>query len=69
VEGRFLYGCCDLAQLRPEDVPPDWVEQLPEGYVRDAARQLLAESRSETPCVAAAATLREFARIWEEAGR
>lgn len=69
LEGRFLYGRCELGGLRPEEVPPEWVEQLPQGYLREAARELLAQSRGDAPDPASAAALREFARIWEEVGR
>ncbi|HWR50204.1 MAG TPA: DNA repair exonuclease [Bryobacteraceae bacterium] len=69
LEGRFLYGRGELGALRREDVPPAWVEQLPEGYLREAARDLLSQSRGEAPNPVSTAALRDFARIWEEVGR
>jgi DNA repair exonuclease SbcCD nuclease subunit len=66
VEGRFLFGRIDVSGLLPDEVGPDWIERLPEGYLREAAQKLLASARSQPPDVAAAAGLRRFLRLWQE---
>jgi DNA repair exonuclease SbcCD nuclease subunit len=66
VEGRFLFGRINVSGLVPDEVGPDWIERLPEGYLREAAQKLLACARSEPPDAAAAAALRRFLRLWQE---
>jgi DNA repair exonuclease SbcCD nuclease subunit len=61
VEGRFLFGKPDASRLELDQNGPDWIEQVPEGYLRNAARELLAAA---DPCAATA--LREFSRLWQE---
>jgi DNA repair exonuclease SbcCD nuclease subunit len=69
IEGRFLFGRCDVTRLAPNHAGPEWIEQLPEGFLQDAARGLLGEASSAPPDLVAAAALREFARLWREAAR
>jgi len=69
VEGRFLYGRSDVSQLVAEEIGPEWIERLPEGYLRDAARDLLASAAAEPPDLIAGAALREYSRLWQEVNR
>jgi DNA repair exonuclease SbcCD nuclease subunit len=69
VEGRFLFGRADVTRLVPDDAGPEWIERLPEGYLREAAQELLASGRSDPPDAAAAAALRQFSRLWQEVAR
>jgi hypothetical protein len=61
VEGRFLFGKPDASRLELDQNGGDWIEQVPEGYLRNAARELLA-----TADPSAATALREFSRLWQE---
>jgi DNA repair exonuclease SbcCD nuclease subunit len=66
VEGRFLFGRADVSRLVPDEAGPEWIERLPEGYLREAAQELLACARSDPPDAAAATALRQFSRLWQE---
>jgi DNA repair exonuclease SbcCD nuclease subunit len=66
VEGRFLFGRIDASHLIPDKNGPDWIEHLPPGHLQEAARDLLRRACGELPDPAASASLREFARIWQE---
>jgi DNA repair exonuclease SbcCD nuclease subunit len=66
VEGRFLFGRYDVAGLAPDDTGPAWIDGLPEGYLREAARELLGTAAADPT---AAAGLREFSRLWREVGK
>jgi predicted phosphodiesterase len=66
VEGRFLFGRIDVSHLIADQSGPDWIEHLPPGYLQEAARDLLRRASGEWPDPAASASLREFARIWQE---
>jgi hypothetical protein len=64
VEGRFLYGRCDAERLVPDHEGPEWIEHLPEGYLREAACNLLHDAAADP---VASAALREFSKLWREA--
>jgi hypothetical protein len=66
VEGRFLFGRYDVAGLAPDDAGPAWIDNLPEGYLREAAQELSGAAAADP---AAAAGLREFSRLWREVGK
>jgi DNA repair exonuclease SbcCD nuclease subunit len=66
VEGRFLFGRINVSRLVVDDSGPDWIELLPQGYLQEAARDLHQRACGEPPDPAAPASLREFARIWQE---
>lgn len=66
VEGRFLFGRIEVSQLILDQSGPDWIEHLPSGYLQEAARDLLKKACGEMPDPGASASLREFARIWQE---
>ena len=38
VEKRFLFGRSEFDRLLPDHSGPDWIEHLPEGYLRNAAQ-------------------------------
>jgi DNA repair exonuclease SbcCD nuclease subunit len=67
VEGRFLYGRCEADRLMPDHEGPEWIEHLPEGYLREAARGLLHAAAADPPEPLAGAALREFSKVWREA--
>ena len=67
VAGRFLFGRADMDRLVPDHAGPEWFKHLPNGYLRDAARDLLAQAGADPPDAVAAAALMEFARLWREA--
>jgi DNA repair exonuclease SbcCD nuclease subunit len=67
VEGRFLYGRSELEALVPDHEGPEWIEHLPEGYLREAARGLLHDAAADPPDPVACAALREFSRLCREA--
>lgn len=66
VEGRFLFGRADVSRLTLDQTSPTWLEHLPQGYLQDAARDLLSQASGAPPDLVAAASLREFARLWQE---
>jgi DNA repair exonuclease SbcCD nuclease subunit len=66
VEGRFLFGRHDLTHLVSDETGPEWIERLPEGYLRDAAHQLLGMAADNPPDPVAADALREYSRLWRE---
>jgi len=66
VEKRFLFGRSDANRLVPEQSGPEWIERLPEGYLRNAAQDLLAAASSNPADAGAAAALREYSRLWRE---
>ncbi|MDR3701074.1 MAG: DNA repair exonuclease [Candidatus Sulfopaludibacter sp.] len=67
VEGRFLFGRAEMERLVPDQGGPDWFKHLPNGYLRDAAQELLAQAGGNPPDAVASAALMEFARLWREA--
>ena len=69
VEGRFLFGRSDVNRLPPDETGPEWVERLPEGYLRDAARDLLGMAAGDAPDPVAVAALREYSRLWQEVSK
>ena len=69
VEGRFLFGRSDVNRLAPDETGPEWVERLPEGYLRDAARDLLGMAAGDAPDPVAVAALREYSRLWQEGSK
>jgi DNA repair exonuclease SbcCD nuclease subunit len=69
VDGRFLFGRADVSQLTADEIGAEWIERLPEGYLRDAARDLLASAAAEPPDLVAGAALREYSRLWQEVNR
>ena len=69
VEGRFLFGRHDLTRLSPDDTGPEWIERLPDGYLRVAARDLLGMAAGDPPDLVAAAALREYSRLWQEVSK
>jgi DNA repair exonuclease SbcCD nuclease subunit len=69
VEGRFLFGRSDVSQLTADEIGPEWIERLPEGYLQDAARDLLAAAATEPPDLVPGAALREYSRLWQEVNR
>ncbi len=69
VENRFLFGRADVTRLRLDESGPGWIEKLPEDYLRQAARELLAAAAGDPPDPAAAEALREFSRLWQEVRR
>jgi hypothetical protein len=69
VEGRFLFGRAYVSGLAPDDAEPDWMERLPDGYLREAAHDLFTSARGEPHDPAAAAALRRFFRLWQEVSR
>lgn len=69
VEGRFLFGRGEMDRLVPDRSGPEWFEHLPNGYLQDAARDLLEKASGEPPDAVAAAALMEFARLWREAAQ
>ncbi len=66
VEKRFLFGRSDTTRLVPDQSGPEWIERLPEGYLRSAAQQLLADASVSPSDPVAAAALREYSRLWRE---
>lgn len=66
IEGRFLFGRSDVIRLLPDETGPAWIERLPEGYLRDAARDLLGMAAGDPSDLVAAAALREYSRMWQE---
>jgi predicted phosphodiesterase len=66
VEKRFLFGRSDASRLVPDQTGPEWIEHLPEGYLRSAAQDLLAAASAKPPDPIAAAALREYSRLWRE---
>lgn len=66
VEKRFLFGRSDASRLVPDQSGPEWIENLPEGYLRGAARDLLEAACANPPDAVAAAALREYSRLWRE---
>ena len=66
VEKRFLFGRSDVGRLVPDQSGPDWIEHLPEGYLRSAAQDLLSAASASPPDPVAAAALREYSRLWRE---
>lgn len=69
VEGRFLFGRHDVSRLAADETGPEWIEKLPEGYLREAARDLLTLAAAEPPDLDAAAALREYSRLWQEVNK
>ena len=67
IEGRFLFGRAEMDRLVADQSGPEWFEHLPNGYLQDAARDLLEKASGEPPDAVAAAALMEFARLWREA--
>lgn len=66
IEGRFLFGRHDLTQLVSDETAPQWIERLPEGYLRDAARELLGMAAGDPADPVAADALREYSMLWRE---
>ncbi|MBV8844931.1 MAG: DNA repair exonuclease [Bryobacterales bacterium] len=66
VEKRFLFGRSDTSRLVPDQSGPEWIDRLPEGYLRNAAQDLLAAASANPPDPAATAALREYSRLWRE---
>jgi DNA repair exonuclease SbcCD nuclease subunit len=66
VEKRFLFGRSDVDRLLPDHNGPDWIENLPEGYLRNAAQDLFNAACASPPDPVAAAALTEYSRIWRE---
>jgi DNA repair exonuclease SbcCD nuclease subunit len=66
VEKRFLFGRSDASRLVPDQSGPEWIENLPEGYLRGAARDLLDAACAKPPDAVAAAALREYSRLWRK---
>jgi predicted phosphodiesterase len=66
VEKRFLFGRSDASRLVPDQSGPEWIQNLPEGYLRGAARHLLEAACASPPDAVAAAALREYSRLWRE---
>jgi hypothetical protein len=66
VEKRFLFGRSDTSRFVPDQSGPDWIEHLPEGYLRSAAQDLLSAACASPPEPIAAAALREYSRLWRE---
>jgi DNA repair exonuclease SbcCD nuclease subunit len=66
VEKRFLFGRSDTSRLVPDQSGPEWIDRLPEGYLRNAARDLLAAASANPPDAVATAALREYSRLWRE---
>jgi len=66
VEKRFLFGRSEASRLVPDQSGPEWIEHLPEGYLRSAARDLLDAACASPPDAVAAAALREYSRLWRE---
>jgi predicted phosphodiesterase len=69
VEGRFLFGRCNVIRLASDETGPEWIERLPEGYLRDAAKDLLGMAAGDPPDIVAAPALREYSRLWQEVGK
>jgi DNA repair exonuclease SbcCD nuclease subunit len=63
VTSRFLYGRFNRDRLLTGG-GHQWIEELPEGYLRKTAQRLSAESHSTHD--SAATALREFRRLWNE---
>jgi hypothetical protein len=66
IEGRFLFGRHDLTQLVSNKTQPEWIERLPEGYLRDAAQELLGMAVGDPPDPVAVDALREYSMLWRE---
>jgi hypothetical protein len=66
VEKRFLFGRSDTRYLVPDRNGPEWIERLPEGYLRSAAQDLLTAAFADPPDPVAASALREYSRLWRE---
>jgi DNA repair exonuclease SbcCD nuclease subunit len=66
IEGRFLFGRHDVTRLVPDETGPEWIERLPEGYLRDAAHELLGMAAGDPPDPVAADALREYSMLWRE---
>jgi DNA repair exonuclease SbcCD nuclease subunit len=66
IEGRFLFGRHDLTHLVSDETAPEWIEMLPEGYLREAARELLCMAAGDPPDRVAADALREYSMLWRE---
>ncbi|MCS6952154.1 MAG: DNA repair exonuclease [Bryobacterales bacterium] len=64
---RFFFGRLDTTQLLPEPEDAAWIENLPAGYLRQAARRLL-EQAVHSPDPAAAEALRLLYRGLREVG-
>jgi hypothetical protein len=56
----------DLTQLVSDETAPQWIERLPEGYLRDAARELLGMAAGDPADPVAADALREYSMLWRE---
>jgi hypothetical protein len=69
VEQRFLFGRSDVSRLVPDQSGPGWIDHLPEGYLRSAAHDLLSAASASPPDPVAAASLREYSRLWREASQ
>jgi predicted phosphodiesterase len=66
VEGRFLFGRADADRLILDQSGPEWIDRLQDGYLRDAAQELLGAACADLPDLEATAALREFSRLWNE---
>ncbi len=69
LRARFVFGSCDTSSLIPSPGGEEWIDTLPPGYIRDAARKLHAHAIStEDPQAAdvARAALLELYTIAQE---
>jgi hypothetical protein len=66
VEKRFLFGRSDVTRLVSDQSGPVWIEHLPEGYLRNAARDLLSAVCGNPPDAIAVEALREYSQLWRE---
>lgn len=66
VEKRFLFGRSNTSRLVPDQNGPEWIERLPEGYLRTAAQDLLAAAFANLRDPVSAAALSEYSRLRRE---
>lgn len=67
IDERFFFGRLETAGLLPEPQDSGWIEDLPAGYLRDAAERLL-EQAGQSPDPAATEALRYLFRGLREVG-
>jgi hypothetical protein len=49
IEGRFLFGRVEMDSLVADESGPEWFEHLPNGYLQEAARDLLGKASGDPP--------------------
>jgi DNA repair exonuclease SbcCD nuclease subunit len=65
VDHRFQFGRYE-SQMLMDDAHPGWIDDLPPGYLQEAARELAVTAPQQLDRSTPRTALRELGRIWQE---